>query len=78
MLHPYVLPYVGFNLAHVVTIGTLEPGLLTALVTKVTRQVPFPCEDAPAIWIRTRKRGPHAPQFPGARIGCPARRFFVI
>lgn len=55
MLDPNVFPYVGLDLAHVVAVGTLEPGLLAALIAKVARQVPFPREDAPAIRIRTRK-----------------------
>lgn len=67
MLDPNVFPYVSLDLAHVVAVGTLKPGLLAALVAKVARQVPFPCEDAPAIWIRTRKL--HTPQFLGTKIG---------
>lgn len=46
---PNVLPYIGLDLAHVVAVGTLEPGQLTALIAQMTHQVSLPREDAPTI-----------------------------
>lgn len=74
-----VSPYIGpIVLAHVVAIGTLEPGLLTtALITNVSQHVLFPLEDDLA--IRTSKLVVvflfHFLQFLNARIGL---KFFDI
>lgn len=53
MLNLNVFPYMSLVLAHVVAVRTLEPRLLSALVTKVSVKVLFPREDAQAIRIRT-------------------------
>ena len=53
MLDLDVLAYIGLHLAHVVAVRTLEPRILTALVTQMTGQVPLPSEHASTVWIRT-------------------------
>lgn len=75
-----MLPYVGLDLAQVVAVGTLEPGLLAALIAKMTRQVLLPLEYALTIRIGTRNfGGPQRDVLPSlARIGGPARGYFVI
>lgn len=48
-----VLSYVGFHLALVLAIRTLESWLLTALISQMAGQVPLPREHASTIGIRT-------------------------
>lgn len=62
VLHPDVFPYVRLHLAHVIAVRTLEPRLLTALVTQVAGQVPLPSEDATTVRVRAGVRaGFHEP-----------------